>query len=339
MVYFCNLCTNKKFLFSILGRAIKKVDYENYSWVINSYFDYKHPRLSIMNLAYPSAIAYYYLTVIPSNKDYTLYGKFFKRGVFEISLTVYYDNGNINEQYSPITSYNHDGPIEYNIINNTNRPLYVIQRFYVNMDLYTETDLINGLLKVYDNKSSIFLPILPRVKRNICSRIITYPYERIISHVSHVTFGRFTKFFLPSGTNGLFADKNHYYLLSLPGKYKLLKITGKYDYSKEIPYIDFITVNQITSETENGLPFYKFVDKGKYELYIASNELSQNYLSTRNINKNIIYFNCNNFFKGIIFRMINYSYKGIAQHSGPLTPEQTEKIMVSGFYPYIEPII
>ena len=70
------------------------------------------------------------------------------------------------------------------------------QKIHGLVNLYTETDLINGLLKVYNNKSSKFLPILSRVRRNICSRIITYPYERIISHVSHITMGRFTKFFL-----------------------------------------------------------------------------------------------------------------------------------------------
>ena len=324
----------------MIQRAIYHVDYKNYSWVINSYFNYKHPSFSVMNIAYPSAIAYYYVTVIPPNNIYTFYGNFLKIGVFEISLTVYYDNGNINEDYIPLTSYNYNDNIDYTVNNNSNRPFYVIQRFYVNMDIYNENDLINSLLKVYDNSSLRILPTFPRVRRNLSSRIISYPYERIISNISHSIIGGFTKFFLPSNTNGLFIDKNHYYLISLPGRYKLLKITGNFNYSKEIPYIDFITVNQLTTATQNGLPFYKFENKGSYEVYVASSNLSCEYLHRKiGTNKNIIYFDTNTILKAIIFRMINYSYKGIVKYAGPLTPEETERIMINGFYPTIEPVI
>ena len=47
-------------------KILENIDYTGYAWVICSEFNYKNPQKSLFNIAYPSAIAYYYVTVVPS---------------------------------------------------------------------------------------------------------------------------------------------------------------------------------------------------------------------------------------------------------------------------------
>ena len=121
----------------------------NSSWQINSYFDYRYPENSVLNVAYPSSIAYYYVSVIPPYSNYNLNGFFLDKNVFEVSLTVYFGNGFINYDYKPLNTYINKNRIDYNITTDNNF-LYVIQRYYVNLDYYDSSDLINNLLNVYD---------------------------------------------------------------------------------------------------------------------------------------------------------------------------------------------
>ena len=37
----------------------KEYDFDSYSWIMNAYFDKDNPKNSILNVAFPSAIAYY----------------------------------------------------------------------------------------------------------------------------------------------------------------------------------------------------------------------------------------------------------------------------------------
>ena len=57
---------NKKI---IKFKLLRGIDYADYSWIISSEFNYKHPRKSLLNVAYPSAIAYYYITVVPPDSE------------------------------------------------------------------------------------------------------------------------------------------------------------------------------------------------------------------------------------------------------------------------------
>tara|TARA_Y100000991_G_C21968467_1_gene348137 strand:+ start:1465 stop:2484 length:1020 start_codon:yes stop_codon:yes gene_type:complete len=318
----------------------------NSSWQINSYFDYRYPNNSVLNLAYPSSIAYYYVSIIPPHSNYNLNGFFLNKNVFEVSLTVYFGNGFINYDYKPLNTYIINNRIDYNITTNNNF-LYVIQRYYVNLDYYDSTDLINNLLNVYDLDKHYNIPFLNQNKRSMYSEIITKPFQKIISFISPSVVSNFTKFYLPGFKNGLFKDLNHYYLLSLPGNYKLLKIEGYYNYSKVIPYVDFITIDQDTTSTDNGIPFYKFNKDSIYNIYdinykniyVANYDVSDEEIYKIDSDANIIRWEKNNLNKAVIFRVINYNYKGIGQGKGPLSPEETKKIMVCGFYPEIIPIL
>lgn len=316
----------------------KNIDYNDYSWVINSYFDYKTPNSSILNVAYPSAIAYYYITIIPPNSDINIFGSFLSKKVFEISLTFYNSNGDINTNYDTYNTYkNNDTIINLNIENN--ELLYLIQRFYVNLDYYSTNDIVNNLFHVYDNNNSKILPTCNLINRTINSIKITDLYRNIIKHNSSKTSRHFSKFFLPL-SSGLFACNNHLYIISTPGKYKCLKIHGKFKYSKDVPYCDFITVNQNTTATDNGIPFYKFISSNvrddSYELFVVDEKYEKLLDNKKNIP--VLKWDSNNYYKGLIFRIINYNYDSNIQDLGPLTPDETKKVMISGFYPEITPI-
>tara|TARA_B100000963_G_C22630273_1_gene674582 strand:+ start:2704 stop:3723 length:1020 start_codon:yes stop_codon:yes gene_type:complete len=328
---------NKKI---IKFKLLKSIDYKDYSWVISSEFNYKHPRKSLLNLAYPSAIAYYYVTVVPSNSDYIFYGKMPDKNVFEISLSVYYDNGNLNNNYEILSSYNSSSYVFYNVNNKTNDILYVLQRFYVNMDYYNSEKIKNALFKVFDNNNNKEIPIYPEFRRISASCGMTQPYRKILSFISPKIKNDYTPFFLPGETNSLFPDENHYYLLCLPGDYKLLKLSGNYSFSKIIPYIDFITINQDTTETDNGLPFYKFVENGSYDnIFIASHDVSNKYIYQISKDAKIIRWEDDNTNRGIILRVIDYNVSNVNKTYGPLNPIETKLFMTNDFYPNVIPIL
>ena len=52
----------------------------------------------------------------------------------------------------------------------------------------------------------------------------------------------------------------------------------------------------------------------------------------------VLKWKSDNYYKAVIFRIINYNYNSNIQSFGPLTPDETKNIMVSGFYPEITPI-
>ena len=85
-------------IFYVLSNALS-FDYNKYSWVLKSNFNYNKPNQAILNIAYPASIAYYFVTIIPANSNYTFQGKFLNKDIYELSLTVYSSDGNINYDY------------------------------------------------------------------------------------------------------------------------------------------------------------------------------------------------------------------------------------------------
>ncbi len=328
---------NKKI---IKFKLLKSIDYTDYCWIISSEFNYKHPGKSLLNIAYPSAIAHYYVTAVPPNSEYIFYGEMPSINVFEISLSVYYDNGNINNNYEIINSYKSNNFVFYTVNNDSNELLYVLQRFYVNMDYYDNKKIIESLFNVFDNKKNKIIPLYPGFRRIAASSALTEPYKKILSYISPKVENIFTPFYLPGETNSLFLDENHYYLICLPGDYNLLQISGKYSFSRDIPYNDFITINQDTTETDNGLPFYKFVDNNYYDnIFIASSKVSDKQIYSINKNAKIIRWQDDNKNRAIIFRVIDYNNKNINKKYGPLSPEETKIFMNNDFYPTVTPIL
>ena len=83
---------------------------------------------------------------------------------------------------------------------------------------------------------------------------------------------------------------------------------------------------------------YKIYDIYYKNIYVADYDISDEEIYKIDSDANIIRWEKNNLNKAVIFRVINYNYKGIGQGRGPLSPEETKKIMICGFYPEIIPI-
>jgi len=209
----------------------------DFSWVLESNFNYKSPEDAILNIAYPSSIAYYYITIIPPITNYSFIGKFLKNNVFESSLTVYNSNGLIDDSYQSINNYNTKGYISYDIYNYNYEVKYILQRYYVNLDYYNESDLVKNLFKVYDSTNNIYLYPLEQSKRIFLSTTLYQPLETLISSITPISNDTFSEFYLPGQFKGLFPDKNHYYLISTPGNYKLFKVSGYFYPNTKFPYI------------------------------------------------------------------------------------------------------
>lgn len=209
------------------------------------------------------------------------------------------------------------------------------------MDVYNNNNLVNNLFTVYDHNKNQVVPKLNTIPRNKLSNKITFPIQRLLSFIAEDASSlEFSPFYFPKSTSGLFPDGNHFYLVSLPGEHQLFKVTGTYQSSLETPYIDFITVNQDSTATDNGLPFYDFVkDDQTYEIYVATNEISLQEIKDKSLNENpiVLRYQENNNNRMLIFRIITYSKTGVSQFdsSRTLSPEETEQQMTSGLYPTI----
>lgn len=327
------------FKITVLAMVIKDYEYiNNNSWVLNSYFNYKEPENSILNIAYPSAIAYYFITIIPPSYKYLFTGKFLEKQMYESSLTVYNQDGSLNDNFCSLNTFN-TIDVNYLVDNNSSDFFFVFQRYYGNMDYYSKDDLIKNLFQVTNINNNHILNPLDNLKRDIISTTFYQPLEKIFSNLSPSKKKSFTKFYLPDqNLNGLFPDKNHYYLISLLNKYKVLKITGYFKASKLTPYMDFITINQDLIKTDDGLPFYQLSEN--YELYVVDPFLSDYEIDKLDINTSkIIKWSKNNTNPAVIFRLIDYSGIGITNTTGPLNPYQTKQTMESkagkNFYPEI----
>ena len=70
--------------FLLLQVILSELNYKD-CWILKSNFNYSCPSDSYLNLAYPASIAYYYITLIPPNSNYTFIGKFLEDNVYESS--------------------------------------------------------------------------------------------------------------------------------------------------------------------------------------------------------------------------------------------------------------
>ena len=348
---------SNEYLFQNFESLRKEFNFDSNSWILNAYFDNVNPDNSILNVAFPSAIAFYYVTLVFPGNDYTFFGNFLDDNNYESSLTVYTSDGNLNPNFISINTYNQESlisssdynyisldsnkQISYRVSNKTNNFFWVLQRFYVNMNVYKKIDLINNLFTVYDNLKKQEVNKMNPLIRNKLSNRVTFPIQKLLSFIADDALSsQFSPFYFPKSTSGLFPDGNHFYLVSLPGEHQLFKITGTYQSSLETPYIDFITVNQDTTATDNGLPFYDFVnDDNTYEIYVATSEISLQEIKNKSQSDTpiVLRYQENNNNRMLIFRIITYSKNGISTFDSnlSLTPEETENQMTSGLYPTI----
>tara|TARA_Y100000389_G_scaffold204574_1_gene258085 strand:- start:13760 stop:14707 length:948 start_codon:yes stop_codon:yes gene_type:complete len=307
-------------------------------WIAYSSFDYNYPNNSILNIAYPSAIAYYFITIQPQNSYYQYSGTFLKnKFVYQSSLTVYDEYGSIDSNYRVITN----NYINKYVLNVKNKEVkYVIIRYYCNLNHFHLQDYINNLPKVKDINKHIYLPMADQNLRNSISQQILYPFlsKKYNTNIDST----FSEFYYSADLKGLFPDKTHYYLFARPGLGKLFKIYGSFIQSNIYPYADFITVQGNGTQTENGIPFYDlpFNNHNNYTIYVSTPDISHNYIKHIDKSNNITILRWNsNVNIGLIFRIITYNKDDINNFNKTMTPKETQKIMTSGFYPHFEKIL
>lgn len=308
-------------------------------WIAYSFFNYNTPDKSVLNVAYPSAISYYFITVQSKNNNYEYSGKFLTgKYVYQSSLTVYDTNGNIDNNYK---EKNNNKTLEEFVLNVKNDEMkYVVIRYYCNLNKYNIDNYINNLPIVRDKNLNIILPIADQNIRNNVSEKVLYPlYKKKLNNTIEPTF---SEFFYSNDSVGLFPDSTHFYLFARPGNGKLFKISGKFIQNKNYPYADFITINGNGTKTENGIPFYDFIfdNEGNYIIYVATPEISDNEIEyiIQSTNNTILRWNSVENI-GLIFRMITYSEDGIVNFNETMTPFETKEKMISGFYPIFEKLL
>lgn len=323
--------------FYLFSRCVS-FDYNKYSWILKSNFNYQKPDQSILNIAYPASIAYYFITIVPPNSNYSFQGKFLEKNIYELSLTVYDSNGIVDTDFESINTHSTKEYVDYLVLNGGFDILYVLQRFYINLNDYNENDMINNLFQVYDNNNQFYLTVISKAKRDYYSEMIYRPVQTLISWVAPDSNNTFSEFFLPGDFTGLFPDSNHYYLSSSPGLFNLFEVSGRFSPKDSFPYVDFITVDQKSVSTDNGIPFYDFLQKDNtYKIYVSTHDVNDQIIYDIDPDAYILKWNKDNHNKVLIFRIIDYTHIGIANSTGPLTPKETKEMM-NDFYPSIVPI-
>tara|TARA_B100000902_G_C27243809_1_gene881467 strand:- start:51 stop:1001 length:951 start_codon:yes stop_codon:yes gene_type:complete len=308
-------------------------------WIAYSFFNYNIPNESVLNVAYPSAISYYFITVQSQNNNYEYSGKFLNgEYVYQSSLTVYDTNGYIDNNYK---IKNNNNTLKEFVLNVKNEEIkYIVIRYYCNLNKYNLQDYINNLPVIRDIKLKCVLPCADQNIRNNVSEKILYPfYDKNLNKTIQSTF---SEFFYSTDSFGLFPDITHFYLFARPGDGKLFKISGKFIQNKTYPYADFITIVGNGTKTENGIPFYDFrLDhNNNYIIYVATPDISESYIEYIVQSTNNIILRWNSIENiGLIFRMITYSQDGIVNFNKTMTPFETKEKMISGFYPIFEKIL
>ena len=133
------------------------------------------------------------MTLVFPGNDYTFFGNFLDDNNYESSLTVYTSDGNLNPNFISINTYNQESlisssdydyitlksnnQISYRVSNKTNNFFWVLQRFYVNMNVYKKIDLINNLFTVYDNLKKQEVNKMNPLIRNKLSNRVTFPIQ------------------------------------------------------------------------------------------------------------------------------------------------------------------
>lgn len=305
-------------------------------WIAYAYFNYNIPDKNIMNTAYPSAIAYYFITIQPKNSSYEYSGTFLSGAhVYQSTLTVYNIDGERDTDYKVESNKNKDKFL-LNVKNDEIK--FIIMRYYCNLNNYDVEDYINNLPVVKNLETrKILLKADQNLRNNISEKILSPYFGQKMNQTIDSTF---SEFFYSTDSIWLFPDDTHFYLFARPGDGKLFKVFGNFIQNDTYPYADFITVDGTGTKTENGIPFYDFSFDNNYTIYVATPEISDDYIINYVGIDDIIILRWNSYENiGLIFRMITYSKDGIINFNKTMTPSETKEKMISGFYPVFEKLL
>ena len=316
-------------LSELVSMASENLSFWRRAWIAVSSFDYADPSRDILNVAYPSATSVYFITMVPKGQTYVFEGDFpTGDGVFQVNLMAYTSEGNLDLSYPPIFDYNSVAPHRFTVAATERR--IVIQRFYLDPEMYSLDDMEHLLFRVSNKDRNI--PFFNPRLRIILSEALERPISNFVADRAperNVTTP--TPFFLPGQTSSLFPDISHAYLVAFPtANVAKATISGSFTLSKDRPYFDFIVCNQHTTQTDDALPGYVLQQSSSSYTLDVLNPASS---SSDGATSWSIQWKPDNLLPIIIMRFITYDYD-VTDYSGPLTPAQT-KDLLPDIYPTI----
>ena len=262
-----------KEIYSLYYTTLNDCKYLDLAWPLLTAFNINDPDKSLINIAMPSAVSFYYLHLLKSGNTYKITGQFPKNNEsFQTNIQQYTTSGNPLPDGIFLDSRD-QGVKPFILEFDPKEDNFLMLRIYLNTN---ELDNVpnNWLCDIYKNGEKLPLPSFSQRKK--ISDIITPKGIKLIEEFSDSskTFDDFTAFYLPCNQgDGLFPDISHYYLSATLGKnIKAIKIFGE-NLKSDDPYIvytDFMGVNSLTTQTECAIPFFQLNEN--YEFIICNHD-------------------------------------------------------------------
>lgn len=335
--YIMNIISNDQ----ITGLLTSVINHKyRFVWTLISEFNYLHPTEGILNVAMPSASSIYFITLLFPNTKYKFQGNFpDEKLCFQCTIALYNDDGNpVKDKdgnfYQLDSNTETKKNIDWEITTPNSGRYWAILRFYINRKLVNVVPA-DWLFEVYENNRP--MPFMPRSDAIYKSTSISKRISKIFSNDN--TISSFTPFYIPIPQgNGLFPEPSHFYSACTMGDtIKAIKVSGMNISSIRSPtivYSDFILVDNTTTATQNGIPFYEFGDT--YEFIVCSNDYE--YIGPL---QKLTWDNTTiPEARVLIFRIIDYQTDSglpniVNTSTEDITPEEAEKAM-GYYYPKIE---
>jgi hypothetical protein len=264
-------------------------------WVgLSEYIYFLDDSEQILNIAFPSAIASYYITIQPENKNVIYDVKFNteKDWVLSSNISVYNTRGDPVEPNDPANMDGRYTDGDNMLVDSTGGTKIILMRFYVKrhelFEKYRSYSIPESWLPTaayVSNPNNI--PIektLPKTRKRI-SELLQIPIQllyKISSFKKNNETDYGTGFFLgnqgiPSLLAGFFPDNSHEYIQAYPEKnVTVMKIEGLLppntcDTLCNTPYLDFMLCDISTSKTHDAIPFYELGELGENYVFYAAN--------------------------------------------------------------------
>eukprot|EP00588_Corethron_pennatum_P014749 CAMPEP_0194275572 /NCGR_PEP_ID=MMETSP0169-20130528/8366_1 /TAXON_ID=218684 /ORGANISM="Corethron pennatum, Strain L29A3" /LENGTH=404 /DNA_ID=CAMNT_0039019059 /DNA_START=383 /DNA_END=1597 /DNA_ORIENTATION=- len=311
------------------GRGEKK----RFCWSLMCNYDYKRPKLTVFDVAYPSSVSTYYVTLVPADTPYLFKGSWPPVNLcFESSIEIYDLEGQLVDKHASINNYR-DKP---RCLVHESKEVFVLLRFYVNRKV--QQMIPKDWIWSVSHGKEVLAPLAPSVRLAL-SRNLEKISENIFARINNFEDYDQTEFYSCMDDNaGLFPSKTHCYIAARPGKdvaCRGMKISGVFSTAQpEIKFVDFIAIDSKIVRTEDGIPFNEFEDSGRYEFYITD----QDYVVQRPPGSSVIHLKWTHAvgkYRAVIMRTITYSSQGLAANRRNMSPAETRSVM-GFYYPVVE---
>eukprot|EP00588_Corethron_pennatum_P016591 CAMPEP_0194304230 /NCGR_PEP_ID=MMETSP0171-20130528/2007_1 /TAXON_ID=218684 /ORGANISM="Corethron pennatum, Strain L29A3" /LENGTH=461 /DNA_ID=CAMNT_0039055431 /DNA_START=38 /DNA_END=1423 /DNA_ORIENTATION=- len=310
------------------GRGERK----RFCWSFMCIYDYKRPKVTVFNVAYPSSVSTYYVTLVPADTPYLFEGSWPPVHLcFESSIEIYDLEGQLVDKNASINNYR-DKP---RCLVHESKEVFVLLRFYVNRKVQSVVPK-DWIWSVFHGEE-VLAPLPPSVRLALSKNLEKLAAD-VFARINNNEDPGQTEFYCCMNDKGLFPSKTHCYIAAKPGEdvaCRGMKISGVFSTAQpEIKFVDFIAIDIKIVRTEDGIPFNEFDDGGRYEFYITD----QDYVVQRPPDSSVIHIKWTHAvgkYRAVIMRTITYSSQGLAAHRKNMSPAETKSVM-GCYYPVVE---